>query len=177
MPRKNKRQKVKASPLPAVDLLDTPTPEQIAKGMERGIVVHVETWTASTAHRNRSGILERWFDKREVGFEEGARAAIEWCQERWHARGHIGKLTANYTPTVGTGQSNVARDIEMRDELDEVRAWFHPMHWNVFEDVCRWGHPAGHAAASMGDNPGQCIATAKAIVGLIANTIAMRKGY
>ena len=155
----------------------TPTPEQMAKGNVKALfVVRVEDWTTAKAHKV-SNALDQWFEQRLPGFEEPARAAIDWCQVRWEARGVIGKQCANYSPTCGAGGGNVARDIELRDELDMVRADIRvpDRYWSIFENVCRWGEPAGKAGFEN-NNP-QAIASARAVVGLVANLIAMHRGF
>lgn len=154
-----------------------PTPEQLAQGgYARRFVMHAESATETMAYR-RQDILERWFAQGWPGFDEPARLAINWCHKCWEARGVIGNLSANYEPTIGGASSQYARDVELMDELDEVRAWFHPTHWAVFENVVRWGHPAGAAGSSLADNTSQAISAARATVGLVANFIAAKRGY
>ena len=158
-----------------VQPIECPTPEQMAKGNVSPLfVVHVESWTTTKAHRTFD-IIDRWFSEGWPGFDEPARAAINWCQERWNARGVIGKQSANYSPTCGSG-GNAVRDIELRDELDHEKARFPQSHWDVFENVCRWGQPAGVAGSDWANNDPQAIASARAIVGMVANMIAMHKG-
>lgn len=148
--------------------LDVITPEQRAKGTYQGNGRRLVNHTT----------LDRWLREGGIGFGEGSRLAVEWCQKRWNARGYIGQLSASYSPTAGSGKAHDAdRDIEMRDELDEVQRWFPEAYWTVFENVCRHGLPAGTAGSDLADNPAQAIASAKATVGLIASFIAARKGY
>lgn len=160
----------------AIEELVAPTAEQLMKGnVKTGFVVHVDTWTTAKAHRV-SSVLDRWFDEGRHGFEAPARAAIEWCQVRWEARGVIGRQCANYSPTCGSGGGQVVRDVELRDELDAMKALFPHKHWDVYENVCRWGQPAGVAGSEFANNDPQAIASARAIVGMIANMIAHRIG-
>lgn len=171
MTRKNRNARKRDKFTPIEELV-TPTPEQMAKGNVRsGYVVHVDSWTTAKAHKV-SNALDQWFDQGHVGYEAPARAAIEWCQARWEARGIIGRQCANYSPTSGTGGGSVVRDIEMRDELDEMKALFPASYWDVFENVCRWGQSAGVAGSEFAQNSPQALASARAIVGLIANMIA-----
>jgi hypothetical protein len=163
----------KRKQIEAIAEIVPPTPEQIAKGASPGFVVHVESWTMAKAYRTNNS-LDQW--RGSKGFHDGTFAAIEWCQARWEARGHIGKLCATYEPTVGAGGGNVARDVELRDELDKMKALFPPSYWDVFENVCRWGQPAGVACSEWANNSPQAIAQAKAIVGMVANIIAMKQG-
>ncbi len=142
-------------------------------------VFHVESFTQAQTKRNAvSRVVDKWFEQGDVGFHHGARLAVEWCHERWEARGTIGRLCANYEPTIPSGgNSQYARDIDIRDELDEVRSWFHPVHWSIFEGVVRWGYPAGAAGSELADNTPQAIASAKTVVGMIASFIAAKRGY
>lgn len=162
------------------EILDGPTQAQLANGdYVREFVMHAESATQSMANRNRvSSIVDKWFEERWPGFEYGAQLAINWCHKCWEARGHIGNLTANYEPTISSGTvTQFARDVELKDELDEVRSWFHPTHWSVFEDCVRWGKAAGIAGAALESNNAQAIAATRATVGLVANFIAMKRGY
>lgn len=159
--------------------LETPTPEQMAKGhYQRRYVTHVEDNTKAMAHVSNSNIVEKWFTERRPGFEEPARLAINWCHKCWEARGVIGSISANYEPIIGGGSpSQFARDVELKDELDEVKAWFPKSYWRVFENVVRWGLPAGYAGSELAENPAQAIASARTTVALVANFIAMKRGY
>lgn len=142
-------------------------------------VYHLESGTKVQTKRNAiSRVVDKWFEEGSVGFHHGSRLAVEWCHERWEARGTIGRLCANYEPTIPSGgNSQYARDIHIRDELDEVRSWFHPAHWEVFEGVVRWGRAAGVAGSDLADNTPQAIASAKTVVGMIASFIAAKRGY
>lgn len=173
MARKNRNAR-KREIVPIEELV-APTPEQMAKGnIKAGFVVHVDSWTTTKAHRVYS-VIDDWFDQGWPGFEEPARAAINWCHARWEARGVIGKQCANYSPVRG-GSGNAGRDSEIRDELDTMKALFPIKHWDVYENCVRWGQPAGRAGSDFANNNPQAIASARAIVGMIANMIAHRIG-
>lgn len=155
-----------------------PTAEQLANGRYgKGFVMHVESATQTETYVSRNDIVEKWFAQGWPGFEQPARLAINWCHKCWEARGVIGSQTGNFEPVQG-GQSNqYARDVELVDELDKVRQWFHPVHWQIFENTVRWGQPAGVAGSDLASNHPQAIASARAIVGLVANFIAAKRGY
>jgi hypothetical protein len=166
--------------IPQAAPLDGPTTIQAENGKyTREDIIHADTAQRATVHVNRaSNIVNKWFDEGWPGFEHGTRLAIDWCHKRWEARGIIGSLTASMEPRISGGEiSQYARDIEMRDELDEVRALFHPAYWEVFEGVVRWGRPAGAAGTELANNTPQAIAAARATVGLVANFIAAKRGY
>ena len=171
MAKRTKRQAKTAKQIEARPA-EAPTPEQMAKGdVVVQFVTHVETNTITKAHRV-SSIVERWFAEGWPGFDEPARAAIDWCHVRWEARGIIGKQCANYSPTNGAG-GNAGRDMELTDELDMIKNRFPAPFWRVFENVVRWGQPAGTCGSSMAKNGKQAISSARATVGMIANMIAM----
>lgn len=170
--RKNRKQ-APAEPI------ETPTAAQLAQGgYSRRFVTHVETNTKAMTFVNCSNIVERWFAEGWPGYEQGARLAINWCHRAWEARGEIGATCSRYEPTISSsGSAQFARDVEIVDELLEVSRWFHPSHWAVFENVCRWGMPAGVAGSDLASNTPQAISAARATVGLVANFIAAKRGY
>lgn len=144
-------------------------------------IVHQETNTiAETACNRASHIVDKWFAEGWPGFEEPARAAINRCAKLWEVRPVVGKLTAAYEPTVfGGAPANdygILSALDDNGQLERWQALFHPAHWEVFEAVVRWGNPAGVAGSEMANNTPQSIASARAIVGLVANVIAMQRG-
>lgn len=142
-------------------------------------VTDVDTNTKVQTKRNQvSSIVDKWFREGGVGFDGGAKAAVERCVALWELRPVIGHLCATYGPLMPSGGfSGHESHMDLRDELDEFKSWFHPGHWAVYENVVRWGQPAGLAGSSMADNAPQAIASAKAVVGMVASFIAMRRGY
>lgn len=124
----------------------------------------------------RNTLLDRWFSEGGPGFDQGAELAVKWCQKAWESQGIIGRLTAAYEPTIG-GQSNHEYIVEMREELIYTERQFPPAYWRVFEQVARFGQPAGVAGSDLASNTPQATATAKAIVGMVASMIAMQRGY
>lgn len=146
--------------------LDVLTPEQRAKAEYVG--------NGRTFRRNT--LLDRWFDEGGPGFGPGAHLAVKWCQRAWESQGIIGRLSSSYEPTIG-GRANHEHIMEMREELVYTERQFPRAYWDVFENVVRHGLPAGVAGYEMAGNSPQAIASAKAIVGMVASMIAMQRGY
>lgn len=144
-------------------------------------VTHVDTNTKAETFI-RDGLpatVRSWVLKRYPGFEEPAQAAILHCIALWDARPLLGKLSASYGVTIpgGTGSPEIALldNLDGIDELSEFKGMFHPAHWRVFEAVVRYDRPACGAANEIENNAPQSTASARAIVGMIANWIAIQK--
>jgi hypothetical protein len=127
--------------------------------------------------RKDSSIIETWHKQGAVGFEEPAMRAIADCVTFWQRMGEP-RITANYgeriaASTHGDGytQQEAADEIALRKRLVPRQ------YWDVFENVVRHNEPAGIAGSRFASNRPQQIASARAIVGLVANVIAMRFGY
>lgn len=142
-------------------------------------VTHVESNTIAKAPRNRvSNIVDRWFREGGIGFDGGAKIAVERCLTLWEARPTIGQHCAKYEPHIPSGGNpGYENEMDLKDELDTFRGWFPTPHWLIFENVVRWGQPAGVAGSDMAANPAQAIASAKAVVGMVASYIAAKRGY
>lgn len=137
---------------------------------------HDETGTKAQAKVNRaSTVLDKWMADGGIGFEAGAITAIGVCVFYWERMGSQ-KLTADYEHRIPGGLNGTSAD-EARDEMARIKAGIPRPYWDVFENVVRHRLPAGVAGSDMAENPAQSIASAKAIVGMVANLIAMREGY
>jgi len=175
MTARRKRKPVR-SPL---DAGDRPTIEQIRNGdFERDFVTHAESNTKAMAFRRKdNSIIETWHKQGAVGFEEPAMRAIADCITFWGRMGeprvtaNYGERTASSTHGEGYTQQEAADEIAFRKKLVPRT------YWNVFENVVRHNEPAGVAGSRFASTRPQQIASARAIVGLVANVIAMRMGY
>lgn len=163
----------------AIEALELPTPEQIRNGdFERDFVTHAESNTKAMAYRRKdSSIIETWRREGAVGFEEPAMRAIADCITFWGRMGEP-RVTANYgermaAATHGEGYTQQ----EAADEIAFRRKLVPRAYWDVFENVVRHNEPAGVAGSRFANNRPQQIASARAIVGMVANVIAMRMGY
>lgn len=162
-----------------VEALDLPTPEQLANGdFERNFITHAESNTKATAYRRRdSSIVETWHREGAVGFDEPAMRAIADCILFWQRMGEP-RVTANYGERIAAsthGEGHTQQ--EAADEIARRRRLVPRTYWDVFENVVRHNEPAGVAGSRFASNRPQQIASARAIVGLVANVIAMRCGY
>lgn len=155
-----------------------PTPEQLARGMDRDFVTHAETNTKAMTYRNKeSTVLAKWMQEGGTGFEHGACRAIADCQTFWERMGGP-KLTAAYGERIAAsthGEGYTAQ--EAADEIAFRKKMVPRPYWDVFEDVVRHNEPAGRAGSKLANNTPQQIQAAKTIVGFVASVIAMRLGY
>lgn len=144
----------------------------------RSTVMHVETNTRAETYKliPLPRVIEQWHEKGLPGFEEPAMDAMRRCIALWEARPLIGSMAAQYKPAIKGGANDydrhVIRALDDTDELDRYRAMFHPAHWRVFEAVVRYDKDLQDAG--MEANAKQSRASARAIVGLVANVIASR---
>ena len=138
---------------------------------------HHESETKAKTQRNTvSNIVDKWFLEGGIGFEAGAKQAVEYCIFLWHRAGTQGRLTSNYGERIPGGAKGMSQE-EAIDELAFVKKSFPHAYWDVFENVVRWGQPAGTAGSELATNTAQSIAAAKAVVGFIASHLAMQLGY
>ena len=91
----------------------------------------------------------------------------------------IGKQCSSYEPP--TARCSLPHeDLYGLDAQKELQRLFRDIpkdYLDVFENVVRWGHPAGVAGMGIFGNVGQATASAKTIVGFVASMIAAREGY
>jgi hypothetical protein len=173
------RAKRKARKPIAAEPMDLPTPEQIRNGdFERVFTNHVDSNTkAMTFRRKDSSIIETWHKQKAVGFEEPAMRAIADCVTFWARMGEP-RVTANYGERMaGSTHGDGHTQQEAADEIAFRKKLVPRTYWDVFESVVRFNEPAGYAGSRFASNRPQQIASARAIVGLVANVIAMRMGY
>lgn len=159
--------------------MELPTPAQLANGdFERDFVTHAESNTKAMAYRRRdTSVVEQWCREGATGFEEPAKRAIADCITFWQRMG-CQRITANYGERIAAsthGEGYTAQ--EAADEIAFRKGLVPARYWDVFENVVRHNEPAGVAGSRFAKNRPQQIASARAIVGLVANIIAMRMGY
>lgn len=142
-------------------------------------VMHIETATRAVTAVNIAlpRIIEQWHAEGRPGFEQPAMDAMRRCIALWEARPLIGSLVANYAPTIPDGSTDydrhIIRAMDDTDAIERYAKMFHPAHWRVFEAVVRYDKPVGVAGGEIEDNGPQSTASARAIVGTVANFIAM----
>lgn len=108
-----------------------------------------ETGVARKAMVNRGGTpLARWIKARLIS--ESQQAAILHCLRLWREAGISQRTTANLDRTVfGSPGDGHPREIEARIDLHRIRDYFHPTHWDVFENCMRFDEPAGVAGSRL----------------------------
>lgn len=112
------------------------TPEMRAKGTyqgERRIV-------------NNHDPVARWIASGKL--TEGQQLAIGHVRRLWEVAGLERPVTANYglvVGGVGCMERRAAVEIDAREDLHRCQGHVPGAYWGVFENVCRWGQPAGVA--------------------------------
>jgi hypothetical protein len=153
-----------------------PTPEQLSRGgYKRGFIMHTESATETMAFRSNHDPVERW--KAADRLELHQIAAIELCQRLWHIAGLPIKVTGNYgerIPVTGSSELMNLSQIQAREDLYRIMDYFTGLEkwWNVFEQVCRHGEPAGVAGSRLGYGDRAGADRAHTVVCFIADKIA-----
>lgn len=160
-----------------VEALDGPTEAQLANGnYARDTIIHADTYRRETVFRNKSDILEKWIEEGGIGFDQGAVQVIRNCQFYWSRLGGP-RVTAQYGERMPRGVSDGIGQTEALDELHHMAKGVPAPLWEIFENVCRWGEPAGYAGSVWAKNTAQQVQSAKVTVGAVASFIAARLGY
>lgn len=158
-------------------LLDGPTPEQLAKGgYERKFITHVETATKPMAHVVATEPVERWH--KEGRLSDTQYAAIALVRALWRLAGVSQRVTANYGERMPPGTTNewlAVQEIEAREDLHRIQAWFPRHYWEMFEAVCRFDEPAGTAGSRLGWGTRSARDRAHTVVCFIADYIASKE--
>lgn len=144
---------------------------------QQSTVMHVETNTRAETYKliELPSIIEQWHKRGVPGFEEPAMDAMRRCIAMWEARPLIGSMASQYAPAIRGGANDydrhVIKALDDTAEIERYRDMFHPAHWRVFEAVVRYDKPAGESGMEP-NHATQSTASARAIVGLVANVIA-----
>lgn len=157
-----------------VQELQTPTPEQLAKGAYgRKFVMHVDSATETMAYVSRHDPVERWIASERL--EDGQIAAIRLCQRLWSLAGVSQPVTAAYgerIPGTGNVELRAVNEIEAREDLHRIEDYFPAKYWAIFELVCRFGEPAGVAGSRLGYGDRSGADRAHTVVCFVADKIA-----
>jgi hypothetical protein len=149
-------------------------------GYRKATVMHIETFTRAESYRKSElpTSIQEWHRKGLPGFEQPAMDAMERCIVLWESRPGIGKQCASYKQAIPSGANDydgkLLKAMDDTAEIERYQAMFHPAHWRVFEAVVRFDKPLGQSGMEEGNGP-QSTASARAIVGTIANFIAMHR--
>ena len=158
------------------DFVDPETGKQVAQ-YERDEIIHAESFTRATVHRNRGGTpIMRWTRKGMLTHQQ--LAAIEWCQRLWHISTTTPRLAAAYGERI-TGADTVElaaiKVLAADQDLTRFKSHVPRNAWGVFENVCRWGMSAGIAGWELGYGTRTAEARAHQTVCIVADTIAEKE--
>lgn len=145
------------------------TPEMEAKG------TYASSIHPSQGKRfvNNHDPVERW--KAAGKLTQSQQVVIEMCQRLWRLAGLQQRLTASYgerMPASAGYELRALTEIEAREDLHRIQGYFPgelKAYWNVFENCCRHGMPAGIAGGEDDRNGAH---RAFMIVGFVASMIA-----
>jgi hypothetical protein len=131
-----------------------------------------------TVRRLYPSLVDRWFAEGGMGFEEPQKRAVDHVRRLWHAIGGQGRLVANLgSPGGGSGpRRRFWEHADVVAQLAEYQRDVPADYWQVFENVIRFDMPAGRAGSHLDRHAASRIAAARAVVGLVASTIARRQG-
>lgn len=128
--------------------------------------------------RNRGGTpICRWIEANKLTSEQ--LGVINWCQRLWRMAGISQRVTANYGERIGGMgciELSAANEIEARQDLHRLQGYVPRPYWDVFENVCRHGIPAGHAGSTLGFGERSANDRAHTIVCFVADIVAMKEG-
>lgn len=154
---------------------ETPTAAQLAHGgYERRFVTHVETNTKAMAFVSSHDPVERWV--RDGRVSDTQMTAITLLRRLWRLAGISQKVTASYGERIhgiGSVEYRAINEIEARDDLHRIQGYIPKPYFDVFENVCRHGMPAGVAGAELGYGSRSAQDRAHQIVVFVADLIAM----
>jgi hypothetical protein len=158
--------------------MDMPTQAQLRNGgYERKFVTHVETNTKAMAFVSSHDPVERWL--RDGRLSDAQEVAIGAVRRLWRLSGISQKVTATYGERCGGGSAEyqAINEIEAREDLHRMQGYIPKPYWDVWENVCRHGMPAGVAGAELGYGTRSAQDRAHHIVCFVADTIAMMERW
>lgn len=176
MGRKNRNARRKVE---VIEQLDAPTAEHMAKGEFKRDYVMDDNGLKAMAYRNTGhDPVARWLASDKL--DQRQKAAIDTVRRLWDIVGIRQKITASYGERTGNGgcvelRANLVLDA-MKD-LERIEGYFIGLRqwWSVFEQVCRFGEPAGQAGMAVGYAPKTAQTRALTTVQFIADIIADRE--
>jgi hypothetical protein len=142
------------------------TPEQRAKGTyegERRIV-------------NNHDPVQRWIAAGKL--TDGQQHAIGFVRRLWEIAGLERPVTASYGHVArggGCAERRAVVEIDAREDLHRVQDYVPRPYWSVFEQVCRFGEPAGVAGSTLGFGGRSAQDRAHTVVCFVADVVAMRE--
>lgn len=149
--------------------IDVITPEQRAKG----------TYDSGRRIINRGGEpVSRWTWAGRLN--DTQQLAIAVCIRLWEKAGLKQRITQRYegrTASAATEwvEQRANDEIDARKRLAGISQGIPKPYWDVFENVCRHGEPAGVAGSRLGYGPRSAQDRAHTIVCFVADIIATRE--
>jgi hypothetical protein len=123
--------------------------------------------------RNRGATtVDRWVSAGTIS--ESQEAAIRHCQRLWEKLGSR-SIVVDFEKVVGQNHGEGYSQHEALTELYRISSGFPRDYWWVFEAVCRYDEPAGHAGSRLANNKRSSIDAARLVTCFIADLIAMRE--
>lgn len=139
-------------------------------------VTHLETNTKAQTRVNAHDPVKRWEESGRLSTNQAV--VIAMCRRLWELAGLRQKITATYGERMPHGIQHELRaltEIEAREDLHRIQDYVPRAYWNVFEQCCRWGEPAGVAGSTLGYGDRNAETRAHQIVVFVADVIAMRE--
>lgn len=162
-----------------IERLETPTPEQIAHGEYQRDYVMDSNGIKALAYRNTGhDPVTRWTIAGKI--DPRQRAAIDTVRRLWDIVGIKQKVTACYDQRLfetGSVEMHMNVVLDAMRDLERIEGYFVGLRqwWQVFENVCRFGEPAGSTGIALGYAPKTAQARALTTVQFIADIIADRE--
>ncbi|MFN3424880.1 MAG: hypothetical protein ACK40C_09275 [Novosphingobium meiothermophilum] len=162
-----------------IERLETPTPEQIAHGGYQRDYVMDSTGLKALAYRNTGhDPVTRWTNAGKIDARQ--RAAIDTVRRLWDIVGVRQRVTGCYGETfrvTGCVEMHANLVLDATRDLERIKGYFLGLRqwWQVFENVCRFGEPAGSTGIALGYAPKTAQIRALTIVQFIADIIADRE--
>jgi hypothetical protein len=131
--------------------------------------------TRSKVTFNRGGsAIDRW--KRDEYLSVSQQAAILHMQGLWRLIDQGQRLIVNLDRTVfGCNGDGNHREIEARHDVHRIKNCFPHEYWDIFERVCRWDEPAGTAGSRLANFNRTASESARLVVCMVADMIAMNE--
>lgn len=140
-------------------------------------ITHGDLNTRAKVAVNRGGdAVARWEAAGRLSITQ--LAVIGLCQRLWRLVGLNQRVTADYgerIPGTGCADSRAVNEIEARDDLKRIEAYFPGAlreYWRVFERVVRHGETAAGAGAGLGYGTRSGADRAHTIVCFVADIVA-----
>lgn len=181
MARKNNRRRIRTEALPYPDAI-LPTPEQLRNGDYQPARLPDPTGgnRIAAAYVNRGGTpVTRWEASGKLSDTQVR--AIDFCQRLWNITGMTARVTANYGQNCAgeavESENQAIRYLDAKNDLKRVEGYFTGLRawWDVFEQVCRHGEPAGVAGSRLGYGERSAEYRAHTTVCFVSDFIAMQE--